>query len=146
MVESLKGSIFMSKNDDRIIDLKKQIEAKKEKLVEATTRFVPETNCVLELDGVNYNLNVCTYEVLTLLMIKLNTYIMSANDLGIPCPIISGYSVELWVSDIHDKLRTIEVKREQENLKKLETKLDKLLSDDKKTELELNEISALLST
>lgn len=135
----------MSKNDDRIIELKKQIETKKNILAEQRFRFVPETNCILELDGLTYNLNVCTEDTLTLLMVKLNTYVMSAKDLDIPSPIISGYEIDLWISDIKHKLAANANKREETNLKKMETKLDKLLSDDKKTELEIDEIASLLS-
>lgn len=135
----------MSKNDDRIIELKNQIEIKKKELADKRIKFTPETNCVLELEGTNYNLNVCTEEVLTLLMIKLNTYIMSANDLGISVPTMSGYPIDLWISDIKNKLAVTTIKREEAKLKQMEAKLDKLLSDDKKTELELDEIASFLS-
>lgn len=135
----------MSKNDDRIIELKNQIEIKKKEMTNKRVKFTPETNCVLELEGTNYNLNVCTEEILTLLMIKLNTYIMSANDLGVSIPTMSGYPIDLWISDIKNKLAVTTIKREETNLKRMEAKLDKLLSDDKKTELELEEIASLLS-
>lgn len=135
----------MSKNDDRIIELKNQIEIKKKELANKRVKFTPETNCVLELEGTNYNLNVCTEEILTLLMIKLNTYIISANDLGVSVPTMSGYPIDLWISDIKNKLAVTTIKREETNLKKMEAKLDKLLSDDKKTELELDEIASFLS-
>ena len=135
----------MSKNDDRIIELKNQIEIKKKELTDKRIKFTPETNCVLELEGTNYNLNVCAEEILTLLMIKLNTYIMSANDLGVSVPTMSGYPIDLWISDIKNKLVVTTIKREEANLKQMEAKLDKLLSDDKKKELELDEIASLLS-
>lgn len=135
----------MSKNDDRIIELKNQIEIKKKELADKRIKFTPETNCVLELEGTNYNLNVCAEEILTLLMIKLNTYIMSANDLGVSVPTMSGYPIDLWISDIKNKLVVTTIKREEANLKQMEAKLDKLLSDDKKKELELDEIASLLS-
>lgn len=134
----------MSKNDDRILELKKQIDEKKKLLAEKKVRFSPETNCILDLDGNKYNLNVCGDDVLTMLMIKLNTYVMSANDLDISVPGISGYSIETWISDIKNKLAVSGVKREESALKQMESKLDKLLSDDKKTELEIDEIAALL--
>lgn len=134
----------MSNNDERIIALKKQIDEKKKQLTEKKVRFVPETNCVLELDGERYNLNVCTDDALTLLLVKLNLYVMSANDLEIKLPMFSGYPVEIWINDINHKLATSALKREENELKKMEAKLDKLLSEDKKTELELDEIAALL--
>ena len=134
----------MSKNDDRILELKKQIDEKKKLLAEKKVRFSPETNCILELDGNKYNLNVCGDDVLIMLLIKLNMYVMSANDLDIPVPEINGYSIEMWISDIKNKLAVSSVKREENALKQMEAKLDKLLSDDKKTELEIDEIAALL--
>ena len=141
----MKGSAIMAaKNDDRILELKKQIDEKKKLLTEKRVRFSPETNCILDLYGSKYNLNVCGDDVLTMLMIKLNMYVMSANDLDIPVPEISGYSVEMWISDIKNKLAVSGVKREENALKQMEAKLDKLLSDDKKTELEIDEIAALL--
>lgn len=41
-------------------------------------------------------------------------------------------------------MEVLNVKNEIANLKRMEAKLDKLLSEDKKTELELNDIAALL--
>ena len=134
----------MSKNDDRILELKSQIESKKKELTEKKVRFSPETNCILELDGEKYNLNVCADEVLINLLIKLNMYLMSANNLGITPPNFSGYSVDLWMIDIKSKLAVSELRKEEVALRAMESKLDKLLSDDKKTELEIDEIASLL--
>ena len=72
----------MSKNDDRILELKKQIEAKKKSISEKKIRFIPETNCVLNMDGMTINLNVCSDDALLLLLIRLNSYLMSAKDLN----------------------------------------------------------------
>lgn len=131
-------------NDNRIIELKKQIETKRKQLSEKTSRFSPETNCILEFKGTTYNLNICSAEMLTLLLVELNMYVMSAADLGITPPVISGYPIEMWMTDIKNKISVLSVKQEDSNLKKMEVKLDKLLSDDKKTELELDEIASLL--
>lgn len=134
----------MSKNDDRILELKKQIEAKKKSISERKIRFIPETNCVLNMDGMTINLNVCSDEALTLLWIRLNSYLMSAKVLGKSDFVISGYNVTEWINDIKSKLEVSGLKKEESDLKKMESKLDKLLSDDKKTELEIDEIAALL--
>lgn len=134
----------MSKNDDRILELKKQIEMKKQDLSKRKARFVPETNCILELDGNKYNLNVMSAEELTLLVIKLNMFIMSSDALKLPHPIINGYVTDLWISDISNKLEVLSTKKEEFELKQMESKLDKMLSNDKKTELELDGIEALL--
>lgn len=134
----------MSKNDDRILELKSQIELKKKELSKKKVKFSPETNCILELDGEKYNLNVCADEVLINLLIKLNMYLMSANNLGIAPPNFSGYSIDLWMADIKSKLAVSELRKEEVALRAMESKLDKLLSDDKKTELEIDEIASLL--
>ena len=64
----------MSKNDDRILELKKQIETKKKSISEKKVRFIPETNCVLNMDGMTINLNVCSDDaLLLLLLIRLNS-------------------------------------------------------------------------
>lgn len=134
----------MSKNDDRILELKKQIEIKKKSISEKKIRFVPETNCILNMDGMTINLNVCSDDALVLLLIRLNSYLMSAVDLGMSDFEISGYSVTAWIKDIKRKLEVSGLKRVEADLKKMESKLDKLLSDDKKTELEIDEIANLL--
>ena len=134
----------MSKNDDRILELKKQIEDKRKVISEKKIRFVPETNCILNMDGMTINLNLCSDDALVLLLIRLNSYLMSAVDLGMSDFEISGYSVTAWIKDIKRKLEVSGLKREEADLKKMESKLDKLLSDDKKTELEIDEIANLL--
>lgn len=134
----------MSKNDDRILELKKQVEDKKNELASKKTRFVPITNCILEMDGMTLNLNVLSESALILLWIRLNTYRMSAADLGLHKFEISGYDLEDWITDVKARLEVIATKREENDLKAMETKLDKLLSEDKKTELELDSIAELL--
>ena len=131
----------MSKNDERVLQLKKLIETKKAEL--STQRFVPMTNCVLDMEDKKYNLNVLQEKELEFLMVKLNAYSMSADNLKINL-VISGYGVNEWLTDISGKLAVIIDKKKQDELKTLESKLDKMLSDEKKTELELDEIAALL--
>ena len=131
-----------TKNDERVLQLKKIIDEKKAEL-KAVKRFTPVTNCVLDLDNQKYNLNVLQLEDLKLLLVKLNMYLMSANDLDIEL-VISGYNVTEWMSDIKSKIEIFEYKKKESELKTLEAKLDKMLSDEKKTELELDEIASLL--
>lgn len=133
--------IMATKNDERVLQLKKLIEEKRSEL--STQRFVPMTNCVLDMEDMKYNLNVLQENELRFLMIKLNAYAMSAENLKEEF-VISGYDVNAWLADISGKLAVITDKKKRDELKTLEAKLDKLLSDEKKTELELDEIAALL--
>jgi len=131
-----------TKNDERVLQLKKIIDEKKAEL-KTVKKFTPITNCVLDLDNQRYNLNVLQPSDLKLLLVKLNMYLMSANDLDIALE-LSGYNVTEWMTDIKSKIEIFEHKTKEAELKILEAKLDKMLSDEKKTELELDEIAALL--
>lgn len=134
----------MSKNDDKILLLKKQIEAKKEELGKPA-RFAPITSCSVELDGTRYNLHAASKEQLIFLLCKMDLLTAAAENVGYPgqC-MVSGFSTVDWATDIQNKLLSIGWKDMEANLKAMEAKLDKLLSEDKKTELELEQIAALL--
>lgn len=131
------------KNDERIMQLKQQIEKKRNELAEHNGRFVPITNCLLVLDKVTYNLHVESSEML---LIKLNMIAMSAKDLGIDTSkiIISGYSLNDWIEDVKSNLEVQRYKKEKNDLNALEKKLTSLLSEDKQTELEIDKLAALL--
>lgn len=131
-----------TKNDERVLQLKEIIDKKRAEL-KTVKRFTPITNCVLDLDNQKYNLNVLQINDLKLLLVKLNMYLMSAKDLDIALE-FSGYNVAEWMTDIRSKIEIFEHKTKEAELKTLEAKLDKMLSDEKKTELELDEIAALL--
>jgi hypothetical protein len=135
----------MNKNDDRILKLKKQIETKKNELGDMI-RYNPTTNCVLKMNNEVYNLNVLTKDQLILLLCQLNALNMSAIDLKLPAnsPIICGYYLLTWIEDIQGKLKLIDRKQKEGQLEILEKKLKQLLSEDKKIELEIDEIEELL--
>ena len=135
---------MVNNNDNKILELKKQIEEKRTK-VDKSKKFSPITNCSIELDGVRHNINVLTKEQIIQIMIKLNTYILSAKDLGLLDDyVITGYNVADWMTDLKAKLEFINRKDEENKLKAMEAKLDKLLSNDKKVELEIDEIESML--
>ncbi|OZB98147.1 hypothetical protein [Paenibacillus sp. XY044] len=131
-------------NDQKILELKKQIEEKK-KLIGKSKKFSPITNCSIELDGVRQNIQTLGKEQLVLMLIKLNAYAASAKELGLlDVYNVSGYNVIEWIEDLKAKLDFINRKDEENKLKAMEAKLDKLLSDEKKVELEIDEIEAAL--
>ena len=125
-------------NDSKIMVLKKQIEEKKIKLGKSQ-KFTPITNCSIELDGVRTNIQVLNKEQLTYLLVKLNSYALSAKSLEIDF-VISGYHVADWITDIKSKLDFVSRKEEENKLKVMESKLHELLSNEKKVELEIDEI------
>ncbi len=134
----------MSKNDDKILKLKEQIAAKKAELGKGK-RFSPITSCSIDLDGVRYNLHAAGRDQLIFLLCKLEALNFAAENLGYTgeC-MVSGFATVDWITDVQAKLAILDQKAETDKLKTMEAALDKLLSEDKKTELELAEIEALL--
>lgn len=131
-------------NDQKILELKKQIEEKKKKLTKSR-KFTPITNCSIEFEGTRHNIQVLGKESVLSLMIRINSYIMSAKELGILDDYqISGYKLTDWIEDLKARYAHITQKEEEQKLKSMESKLDQLLSNEKKVELEIDEIESLL--
>lgn len=136
-----------TKNDERIIELKKVIEKKREELNNMHHRFVPRTTCILQLDGETYNLNVST-ENLKYLLVKVHSLILSADSLKIPAEEIkiSGFSLADWACDISEKMESIKYRDKKRELTNIEKQLNSLLSDDKQTELQIDSLESLLKS
>lgn len=131
-------------NDSKILKLKEQIKIKKEKL-NKIKKFSPTTNCILDLDGEKCNIQVLNRQQVINLLVKLNCYRISAEELELLNDYeISGYKLNDWIGDLKSKLDLISMREEEFKLKQMELKLDKLLSEDKKVELELSEIESML--
>lgn len=145
-MESYIGVRNMSNiNDSKILKLKEQIKSKKEKL-NKIKKFSPITNCILDLDGQKYNIQVLNRQQVISLLIKLNCYKSSAEELELLDDYeINGYKLNDWIEDLKSKLDILSVREEESKLKQMELKLDRLLSEDKKVELELSEIESMLS-
>lgn len=134
-------------NDSKILAIKEQIKIKKEKLEGMNKRFVGVTNCIIFLDGEKYNLNVLKKDELIMLAIKIESLLQAAKGLKFINEeefILSGYKLEDWIKDIELKLEIMNYKEEQKKLNLMEEKLTKLLSEEKKVELEINEIVSML--
>lgn len=137
----------MLKNDDKILKLKTQIEEKK-KLYKDKKKFSPITSCILYVDDNKINLHtVNDIDSLNHLLININTFKMSAENLNLDPNSykIDGFGVLDWILDINQKIEVVKYNNEIKLLEQKEKQLDKLLSEDKKTELELLEIEKLLN-
>ena len=78
-------------------------------------------------------------------MVEINMYLLSAKDLGVESDYdISGFKATDWITDLKAKLDDIKKKEEEKKLKLMEDKLTQLLSEDKKTELEIEELANML--
>ena len=134
----------MNNNDIKILELKNKIEDKRNSIKELK-RFNPITNCILILREESYNLNVQDKQQLINLLVELNSLYLSYKNLDIEDEyLLNGFSLEDWISDIKQKIDIINIKAETKKLNELETKLNNMLSQDKKTEMELNDIENMI--
>jgi len=129
---------FSKINENRILHTKNSVE-----------NYKPDinykTNCHIDIDNIVEDIRWLQKEQLMFLLVKLNCHKLSAQDLGLLEEyIISGYKLEDWITDLKGKLDVVSKKDEERKLKIMENKLDKMLSDDKKIELELEDIANLL--
>lgn len=132
----------MSDNDTLILELQKKIESKKKEL-KTSERFTPITNCSLELCGQRYNLHVASRDVLTFLLVQLSLYNEEAHILEVDLE-IGGFSVGDWFEDVKAKLAHVNRSQEIQKLNAMEARLKALLSDEKKTALEIADIVKML--
>jgi hypothetical protein len=133
-----------NQNDAKIMDLRAKILEKKDKL-KGKKRFVPVTNCSLELDGVRYNIQATSKDKLLDLLIRINAYRMSAEKLCMSQTYtVSGFILDDWITDILARLDIIAYREEESKLQEMENKLHDLLSTDKKVELEIDSIKSML--
>lgn len=143
----MEGNVIMAiKNDERILELKKQIDEKKKELGKQL-RFSPITTCIFNYQGNRINIHTLTsIKDINTMLVYFNMYVMSAEDMDINCEdiVFDGFSITDWIEDLKAKKTIIEYTSKKEQLTTLEKKLDKLLSDDKKTELEIESIANLI--
>jgi len=98
-----------------------------------------KTNCHIDIDNTVEDIRWLTKDQLIYILVKLNSYAKSAKELEIDF-VISGYHITEWITDIKSKLDFVSRKEEENKLKVMESKLHQLLSNEKKVELEIDEI------
>lgn len=129
-------------NDETILKLKEQIEAKKKDLAK-TERFNPITSCSIDMGTGFMNIHTMKKEQLIQLLVALNSYRKSAEELNLLDEyVLSGFKVDEWIADLKAKLMNINRNNEMDKLRSMEKRLQALLSLEKRTELELGEIAS----
>lgn len=135
------------KYDSKILDLKTSVNEKINNL--SQIRFTPFTDCKFTLDGKEINIHTLTEEQCFYYIGILNASIQGFYHFvgsftpDVTIPIESPYIDT--VKDIYLKYRYILAKKELVQLKKTLSTLTNRLSEDTKTELELEEITKLIS-
>jgi len=133
------------KNDDKILLLREKIEEEELKLTQIRN-YTPKTNRVLDYYGATYNLNTLnSKDAIIQLMVRLNMDSISAKDLGVFNDYrIGKYSIQDWIDDLKWQLEKVTRIEKEKELKTMKHKLEQLLSNEKKTELAVDEIAKLL--
>lgn len=129
----------MVKNDERIEQLKKDIEKKRSEIGK-TLRFEPITSCVFEFRNKNININVLDVEQLGLLTVELSLLKNEAENIEIDIS-INGNDIKDLFTDAKNKLAVIKQKEKLKSLEVVEKQLNKLLSDEKQKSLAIDELA-----
>jgi hypothetical protein len=135
--------------DSQIFLLKEKCQRKKDEIASfGKTKW--QTNCILEIMGKKYNLHIIGIEdchFLLSLVLSLNeSSKKSADLLGIEVPnSLCGFSYQSWIHDLISRGKALTNKETEKKIRDLEKRLDYLLSDDAKREIELKEISKILN-
>jgi transcriptional regulator with XRE-family HTH domain len=138
----------MKTNDTKIIELQKIVQNKKDTLKEYKKSWML-TNGIFNIeipfsDKVwMKNLNTLTQWELSNTFVSLCLLQEKSKELGVTINSWS-YKLEEIISDVENKLKEFEYKTKKQELDLLQSKLDTMLSQDKKYELELDNISSLL--
>lgn len=135
-------------NDAVVLQLQGKVEEKKKKLAALKkNRHTSTTKCILEWEGKNINFNVAGKDELTLLLVKIHTLFVAADDLLLEDfgdTKVQGHTLDEWIQDIKGKIKEKDILNEEQQVKAIEKKLDTMLSTEKKTELELAKFAELL--
>ncbi len=139
-----------TKNDERILNLQKQIEEKKAELIK-TVNPTWNTNCSYKtFNNAVFNLHTLTkldiVSCLSDLIQRKNAWIeacqlLSENNCEF---LIGGYTYEEWVTDFQTRYAVCNVSTERIKLTNMENLLREMESNELKTERKLKEIEEAL--
>lgn len=132
----------VSNNDNKIKELKTQIQNKLDNITKISKDF--KTNLILEFRDNIYNLNVLPVNALQERLIQLYLYQTAIDALNITDYTIAGYPVEDWIHDIQKLLEIHEQNKRIKELKANLAKLDTLMSEAAKTEDFLDNLTEML--
>ncbi len=140
----------MNKLDSQVQQLINLVQKKKSQIQKAEKpNWI--TTCSITLDdGKRINIQTITdlcalVNILAFLMAKEQAFNSAATELGLNVPFHwQGYSVNDWKSDIQTRVSKIQIAQNRAELDEFEKRLDKLVSPERKRELELADIASKL--
>jgi len=131
-------------NKDKIIDgIFTVIQTKKEE-IKKIEKAEWKTNCSYTYDGTRLNIRVLDiYDVVDCVeeLLQIQDYRTAAcSILEISMINFQGFEVEDWISDFKTRAGIINIASKKKELEKLEVRLNKLVSKEKREEMELTAI------
>lgn len=109
------------------------------------------TTCTIGFDSTATKINIQTTKEDALIDILAKLVTLSAGHnsacdlLGISKEFIyQGYKFDAWMSDINKRIKLLELKTKESNLEIIESKLDTLVSPEKRREMELELIEQMM--
>jgi hypothetical protein len=139
------------KNDALVGQLLKKVEEKKAQIKKIKHPSF-KTNLSLPVDGTTsrINLNVATPELLFSILVTLETRIEKSLGVAAKYDLVfdntwHGFTLEDWRDDVVLKIKQSQAQRQVTELRTIEKKLGGLMSEDKRTNLELEKLSELLN-
>lgn len=129
--------------DNLIVELKEKIEALKSTKDKKSDL---KTNCILNMQESNCNLNVQGIDGLLTIHAYLSGIQSSIKSLKLKGHLIEGHPVEDWLHDIHEMIKRKQSNDKKNQLNKLERALEQLMSDEKKAEIEVQNIAKTLDS
>jgi len=136
----------MATEKDKIIDQLFEVIQTKKSEIEKTEKAKWQTNCSFAYDSdSNKRYNIQTVndinqivDMLAHLIINRDSITIAAKTLGVnPKFEWMGFSFEQWEADFKTRVEKIQIFAKKQELKTLEDRLDKLVSKEKREELEL---------
>jgi len=138
------------KNDVLVGQLLKKVEEKKAQIKKIKNPSF-KTNLSLPIDGTTtrINLNVEHPILLFRILVDLETRIEKSQGIAEKWDIVfdnswHGYTLEDWRDDVVLKIKQSQAQRQVTELRTIEKKLEGLMSEDKRTNIELEKLSELL--
>lgn len=139
-----------AKTKDEIVQDLIAIVQKKKAEIEKLQKPTWETNCVFTIDGKVSNIRTITstdtvLKLTASLITERKAFNEAAEILGLNGEFrFGGFTFDQWVNDFKNIAGNITIKEKLESLKKDEDALDKMVSKEKREEMELAAIAARL--
>jgi hypothetical protein len=141
----------MAKNDDKIKELMAKVALQKEQLG-AKPRVSWKTNGIFKFSPTEHlNLNVVRgsdtlVNALAFLLEKNKSVVEAAKMLGVSAPTFkyNDYTLEDYVEDFKTRLAVIKYEDRKAQLEATEAKLSQLVSEEARTEMEIDKIEKLI--